>query len=309
MLRLIGLGLLRQGISVADLHAEHRATVAIAEKRNVLDQIMSRHGPISILRLGEGVADAQDEPALIALTAAAVPLDLLARWQRLEAYVHSKHRISFEPSGEHRAVVVHHSLDAVYPPGLSESLLVFGVLTALIETVLTTHVEVQLVEPRQILRQRGIWEGSIPASIRAGVEFAWSPREARSPMPPIGNGRAKDAVRELVSADPARSWTLPVVAAELCLAVRTLQRRLHEEGCSFAGVVLDARAAHASRLLTHSREPVASIGFVSGYADQSHFTRDFKRRTAMTPALFRTSFAVVRDPANLALETGDAHAS
>jgi AraC-like DNA-binding protein len=34
------------------------------------------------------------------------------------------------------------------------------------------------------------------------------------------------------------------------------------------------------------------VGFACGYADQPHFTRDFKRRTAMTPAAYRSAFAV-----------------
>ena len=35
----------------------------------------------------------------------------------------------------------------------------------------------------------------------------------------------------------------------------------------------------------------AEVGYMCGFADQAHFTRQFKRHTAMTPALYRSEFA------------------
>jgi AraC-like DNA-binding protein len=37
--------------------------------------------------------------------------------------------------------------------------------------------------------------------------------------------------------------------------------------------------------------PTAQVGYVCGFADQAHFTRQFKRHTAMTPGLYRSEFA------------------
>jgi AraC-like DNA-binding protein len=33
--------------------------------------------------------------------------------------------------------------------------------------------------------------------------------------------------------------------------------------------------------------PIAEIGLAAGFADQSHFTRSFRRVTGMSPARFR----------------------
>jgi AraC-like DNA-binding protein len=44
-------------------------------------------------------------------------------------------------------------------------------------------------------------------------------------------------------------------------------------------------------LLVERREPLALAGFASGYADQAHFTREFKKRTALTPARYARAFA------------------
>ena len=52
--------------------------------------------------------------------------------------------------------------------------------------------------------------------------------------------------------------------------------------------VRQLRVAHASRLLL-GRRSFAEIAYESGFADQSHFNRLFKRHTGMTPGAFRRS--------------------
>jgi AraC-like DNA-binding protein len=46
---------------------------------------------------------------------------------------------------------------------------------------------------------------------------------------------------------------------------------------------LDWAAARVAK----SEEPLSAIALRAGYADQSHFTRAFKRRTGLTPAQYR----------------------
>lgn len=300
MLRLIGLGLGRPdgtGNSVDSRSAGAAGlTGAATSHGRVLDEILGRQGPFAVLRLGESIVEAPEEPTVPALAAATSARDLIGRWQRLESYVHSKHRIRYHAWGEHQLTVDRYALDASQPIRFAAELLVHGMLAALLERVLATPVEMHLVATGQPLRQRGRWQIQARPILEAGIDFRWTPRPGPSPAPRISVPRIRDAVRGLILADPARHWSLGAVASELELASRTLQRRLRDEGCRFATLVQDARATHASRLLTHSREPIAAIGFVSGYADQSHFTREFKRRTAMTPALFRNAFAVVLNP-------------
>jgi AraC-like DNA-binding protein len=55
-----------------------------------------------------------------------------------------------------------------------------------------------------------------------------------------------------------------------------------------------ARAEHAAHLLINGGHSLSLIGFASGYADQPHFTREFKRRAALTPLEYRQAFAVAR---------------
>ncbi len=81
--------------------------------------------------------------------------------------------------------------------------------------------------------------------------------------------------------------TLATVARRLGLSARTLQRRLRDEGTSFADLIADVRHELA---LQHLRNPEVSIqeaAFLLGYSDVSTFHRAFKRRAGMTPATYR----------------------
>jgi AraC-like DNA-binding protein len=77
------------------------------------------------------------------------------------------------------------------------------------------------------------------------------------------------------------------IAKALGTSERTLQRRLSEAGHTFANLVDEARAATAK---AHLRDPaisLAEIAFLLGFADQSAFTRAFRRWTGGTPGAFR----------------------
>ena len=82
--------------------------------------------------------------------------------------------------------------------------------------------------------------------------------------------------------------TLGEIAAELAMSARTLQRRLSERGRSFQGVVDAARKDLAQRLLRETDYSIADIAFLTGFAEQSAFTRAFKRWGGETPHAWRS---------------------
>lgn len=79
------------------------------------------------------------------------------------------------------------------------------------------------------------------------------------------------------------------VAKPLGMSGRTLQRRLSENGSSFQALVDEARRQLAERLLLESPYGIAEVAYLTGFSDQSAFTRAFKRWAGQTPRSYRLS--------------------
>lgn len=81
------------------------------------------------------------------------------------------------------------------------------------------------------------------------------------------------------------------VARGLGLGTRTLQRRLSDRGCTFQSLVDEARRQLAQQLVGGSRYSLSEIAFLTGFSEQSAFTRAFKRWSGQTPGAYRSSAA------------------
>ncbi|MCB1342233.1 MAG: AraC family transcriptional regulator ligand-binding domain-containing protein [Pseudooceanicola sp.] len=89
---------------------------------------------------------------------------------------------------------------------------------------------------------------------------------------------------------PALSNGVPQAAAiarQLGMSERTLYRRLAEEGLTFRDVLVEAQLALAQELLRDGGTSIAEIAFLTGFAEQSTFSRAFKRWVGKAPAQFR----------------------
>ena len=82
---------------------------------------------------------------------------------------------------------------------------------------------------------------------------------------------------------------IELVAATVGISVRTLQRRLHRSGTSYAGVARAVRCDKALRMLKNRQRTIGEIARTLGYADHPHFTRAFQRWTGVSPREFRRS--------------------
>lgn len=81
--------------------------------------------------------------------------------------------------------------------------------------------------------------------------------------------------------------TLSSIASELGIGPRTLQRRFSENGHSFQSVVDSARHDLARQLLRETEYSLAEIAFLTGFSEQSGFSRAFKRWAGKTPRSYR----------------------
>ena len=75
-------------------------------------------------------------------------------------------------------------------------------------------------------------------------------------------------------------------------SVRTLQRRLREQGLNYAQLLEDLRHDLAIYLLRDPELEVAAVSRELGYRDPAIFTRAFRRWTGTTPTEFRSRFFV-----------------
>ena len=81
--------------------------------------------------------------------------------------------------------------------------------------------------------------------------------------------------------------TVSEIASELAMSTRSLQRRLREEGTSFAAVVDDLRRQKAQLLLRDPNLAVYEVGYLLGYSDPSTFHRAFRRWEGSSPSQYR----------------------
>lgn len=73
-------------------------------------------------------------------------------------------------------------------------------------------------------------------------------------------------------------------------SVRTLQRRLGEQGVTYSDLLDDLRHDLAIYLLRDQRRTVSEVSQELGYRDPAIFTRAFRRWTGRTPSSFRNDF-------------------
>ena len=77
------------------------------------------------------------------------------------------------------------------------------------------------------------------------------------------------------------------VARRLAVSLRTLHRRLAEEGTSHGELVDEVRREQAMLHLASNRFSIGEIAFLLGFAHPNGFHKAFKRWTRMTPAQYR----------------------
>ncbi|HET9596188.1 MAG TPA: AraC family transcriptional regulator ligand-binding domain-containing protein, partial [Anaeromyxobacteraceae bacterium] len=108
-------------------------------------------------------------------------------------------------------------------------------------------------------------------------------RDRRSSNAPV-----QERVRAAIAATlPGREPTVAAVARALGTSSRTLQRWLAEEGEQFAVIVDAVRRERAEAFLRAPDVSMAEVSWLLGFAEQSAFTRAFRRWTGSTPTEWR----------------------
>jgi AraC-like DNA-binding protein len=306
MLRVLAAGLAALGLPRPPVPAAGAgARVALADKRSLVAQAAAQAGLAGLLRLGQGLHTLQGDPLHRAFASSPTPQALLRRWSRLERYVHSRHRVVRLADDAHSARLAHRSLKAGAPPLPAEDLVVLGLLVALLQSA-----GVQGIEARA--GQAAAWptpdERALQAAAATGDTAVWTLRWQPAAGPARPHATASDqepatfdwprdwpalarTTATLLAADPMRAWTVAELAREAGLAPRSYQRALAAAGLGHRELAAEARCRRAAAWLVAGEAPLAEIGFVCGWADQAHFTRQFAQRVGLTPGQYREAFA------------------
>lgn len=90
---------------------------------------------------------------------------------------------------------------------------------------------------------------------------------------------------------PKGMTTKEKAARHLGFSVRTLTRRLRDEGVSFRGLLEDVREQLARAWMTDPTTQIHEVAYLLGYSDPSTFHRSFRRWTGTTPTVWRREHA------------------
>jgi AraC-like DNA-binding protein len=108
---------------------------------------------------------------------------------------------------------------------------------------------------------------------------------------PGSTGPTDPVVRLVRRMLPTGGLDLGLVAEQLALHPRTLQRQLAAQGTSFVALVDDVRRAEAERYLRETTMPFAQLAGVLGLSEQSALTRACRRWFGCTPTQVRRATA------------------
>jgi len=126
---------------------------------------------------------------------------------------------------------------------------------------------------------------SLTAEILSAVVGRARPRDRRMPK------WLRD-VQDLVDADVTRTPSLGALAAAVGVHPVYLAETFRRfRGCSVGEYARRRRLELARHQLSERHRPLSQIAAEAGFADQSHFTRTFKRFTGLTPRQYRTFLA------------------
>lgn len=305
MMRVIAQGMRELQLNPGDSAADAgEARVQLRQKQDLVRSAVVQGGLACLPLLGRGLHRLKHEPTHHALASARSAPDLFARWQRLERYIHSRHRCIVENCAAGEARIRHVSLSPGEPPSAAEDLVVAGVLAALLEAIGLQRVQLRIGDADVIAEAD---PHGIDAAVAQGITGSWSfhwegvAATAANPVtdPPARELGADQAWPEAVRttylrlvADLTQPPSVSQLASDMGVPTRTLQRKLAHAGLSFSRLLAEARCRTGAWRLINTTDPIAEIGFLSGFSDQPHFTREMQRRVGMPPAAYRDAFGL-----------------
>jgi AraC family transcriptional regulator len=175
----------------------------------------------------------------------------------------------------------------------------------LVETDAERAIDIRSHAP--VLDERVSFHGGIPAALARRMYREFRGTDAAAPLAveglllellaavsrrgervPGGAAPWLEEVRDRLHADLAARPTLAELAAEAGVHPVTLARAFRRTfACTVGEYLRRLRLERAADQLAGGSQPLAEIALTAGFADQSHFSNVFRRRTGMSPSAYR----------------------
>jgi AraC-like DNA-binding protein len=141
----------------------------------------------------------------------------------------------------------------------------------------------------RIYRELRVDDDVSPLSLHGlGLELLATLARASAPAAGRGQGAWMARVEEYLRANFLEAITLDEVAEEAGVVPTHLARVFRRQiGSSMGQFVRGLRVEHAAGLLAQGELSLSEIAQASGFSDQAHFTRVFKRHLGVTPGTYR----------------------
>ena len=288
----------RQGIGwPGDRPAQTRAAHAsLSDKERAAEMVLAVHGPKPLLRVGEYVGAFKADPVGAVLLSARDAPDLLARWQRLERYLHTRHPILIEVPEAGEAWLDHRG-DPADPPSAAINLVLAGLFRGLLAAIgcEQVHLRIGTAEGPQLaidFTEEAQLALALPAGLVTGLwHYRFTPPQGTAAEPAADvlseHGRLARRVMSLIERDLVRRPSLSETAAAVGLSKRTMQRRLAEAGLDLQTMRREAQLRRAAAMLVAGAASLDAIGYSCGFADAAHFSRAFRQRAGLPPREYR----------------------
>lgn len=311
LVRLILASFKRQGILTEldttltppkDLKSPH---IGLPIKRELLKSAFESRGPLPIIQAGFDIQRMPENPLSFAMLRSPTILELINRFFKLQKYFHSKHRLQLISQSE-RAIVMRHVSKTSVSPEIYEDILLGALMAGILSQYGCQNISL-CFSGRTAIQDGCISGGFVPPDDCSNFSIVWQelirPENIRlkEEIQKIGDftassrGHYSAKISKTLAADPLEKWSLADMAVELSLSVRTLQRRLSQEGTTFGECILVSRCQCAAYYMTTQQENLTAVGFLAGFSDAAHFSREFKKNVGLLPSNYRSSLSPIAD--------------
>lgn len=279
----------------------------VPHKKLLLQELMNARGPEVVLGLSEHIPEnALSSTLFYLLLNSSSPIELMRKVNRYDRYFHPTRTLELCETGPD-FVVAENVTDSDDEPASAEELFFCGTLRLMLlrigcqglevewQSVCSDHLSQVLKDmelPAPPVAQNTRWRFTWRKHVRTGQIAGLDEFLSHYAEPFILPNRMKviDMVEKVMAIDLGTKPSMEVVADMLGMSVRNFQRKMREEGTTYTRLFNDLRIKVASRLLRQSNTSVTEIGFVCGFRDSAHFSREFKKVQQMSPKRYREIF-------------------